>query len=268
MLLRDQIFNHPLALLAGCVVWVPIAVWVVALLQWAIQGDVDVLSAFVGIVVGLALGLTAITAKEPYMPPLILAGVLVTTVAFPVVRSTLTKRALDQIDVEAVAKAYDQLRQQPTNAPAKFKLAKTIYNKGMPAHALALAEDAIKSMPEAIYPEENRILKTWRHYRIPANQRGPLACLECGVYNQPGMTHCQRCRAPFLLDHARGAWVGRSLARKFVAAWVSIMVSLVGIPYVAGAFPAAISIPAIIGLMGLAIFLIAVTFRSGAKKTA
>lgn len=266
-MLRDQLLNHPLAMLAGCVVWVPVAIWVVSLIHWAIQGDVDIVSALVGICVGLALGLTAITAKEPYMPPLILAGTLVTTIAFPMVRSALNKRALAQIDIEAVEKAYDQLRLQPGNAAAKFKLAKTIYNKGMPAHALAIAEDAIQSMPEAIFPEENKIIKTWRHYRIPSNQHGPLACMECGVYNQPGMTHCQRCRAPFLLDHARGAWVGRSLARKFVAAWVAIMVALVGIPYAAGSLPSAVSIPVIVGLMGLAIFVIAFTFRPGAKKT-
>lgn len=267
-MLRDQLLNNPMVMLAGCVVWVPIAVWVVSLIHWAIQGDVDVISALVGICVGLALGLTAITAKEPYMPPLILAGVLVTSIAFPVVRTTLNKRALDQIDIEAIEKAYEQLRLQPTNAAAKFKLAKTIYNKGMPAHALALAEDAIQGMPEAIFPEENRILKSWRHYRIAPNQKGPLACVDCGVYNQPGMTHCQRCRAPFLLDNARGSWVGRSLARKFIAAWVSIMVALVGIPYVTGAFPAAISIPLIIVLMGLAILVIVITFRPGAKRPA
>lgn len=261
-MLRDHIFSNPLSLAAGLAIWVPIGIWVVALVQWAVQGDVDVLSAIAGIAAGIGLGGTALLARDPYMAPLILVAVVVTMIAFPVVRSSLNRRALNQIDVEAIERAYEMLAQTPGNASAKFKLAKTIYNKGMPAHALALAEDAIQNMPAALFQEENNILKKWRYYRIAPEQNVPLACLECGVKNHPGLTHCQRCGAPFLLDHARGAWVGKGLARKFVAAWVAIIVALVGIPFVAGSLPAGAAIPVIIGLMALAIFVLAATFRS------
>jgi len=265
--LRDQIFNHPLSLIAGCAIWIPIGIWVLALVQWAVQGDVDVLSALAGILVGIGLGGTALLAREPYMAPLILIAVIITMAAFPMVRSSLNKRALDQIDVEAIERAYEVLGQRPGNAPAIFKLARTIYNKGMAGHAVALAEVAIQQMPEAIFPEENKILKTWRHYGAAKGPALPLNCLECGVPNNPGTTHCQRCGGPFLLQHARGAWVGKSLARKFVAAWVTIMVALVGIPFAAGALPAAASIPVIIGLMVLAILVLAATFRGGGGST-
>ena len=264
-MLRDQVFNHPMSLIAGCAIWVPIGIWVLALVQWAIQGDVDVLSALAGILVGLGLGGTALLAKEPYMAPLILIAVLVTMAAFPVVRSSLNKRALDQIDVDAIERAYEVLGQRPGNGPAIFKLARTIYNKGMAGHAVALAEVAIQQMPESIFPEENKILKTWRHYRASQGPATPLNCLDCGTPNEPGLTHCRRCGAPFLLRHARGAWVGKSLARKFVAAWVMIMVALVGIPFAAGALPPAASIPVIIGLMVLAILVLAATFRTGGE---
>lgn len=259
-MLRDQILNHPVSIIAGCAIWIPIAIWVLALLQWAVQGDIDFISALAGIAVGIGLGGTALLARDPYMAPLILVGVLVTMAAFPVVRSSLNKRALAQIDIEAIEKAYELLRQKPGNAASKFKLAKTIYNKGMPAHALALAEDAIQQMPEAMFAEEHRILKRWRHYRVPPNQ-GTLSCLECGIVCPPGQTHCQRCGAPFLLDHARGSWVGKGLARKFVAAWIGIMVALVGIPFVAGSFPPGAAIPVIIGLMAVAIVVLVITFH-------
>lgn len=259
-MLRDQIFNNPVSLIAGCAIWVPIAIWVLALLQWAVQGDIDFLSALAGIAVGIGLGGTALLAREPYMAPLILVGVLVTMAAFPVVRSSLNKRALAQIDVEAIEKAYELLAQKPGNAATKFKLAKTIYNKGMPAHALALAEDAIQQLPEAMFAEEHRIVKRWRHYRVPPGQ-GTLNCLTCSIVCPPGLTHCQRCGAPFLLDHARGAWIGKGLARRFVAAWIAIMVALVGIPFVAGSFPPGAAIPVIIGFMAMAIVVLVVTFR-------
>ena len=265
-MLRDQIFNHPGSLLAGCFIWVPIGIWVLSLVHWAVQGDVDVLSALFGILVGIGLGMTALLAREPYMAPLILTAVVLTRGAFPAVRASLNKRALDKIDVEAIERAYAVLERTPTNAPAKFKLARTIYNKGMPGQALALAEAAIHQMPEAIFPEENRILKGWRHYRMDPSQMASLSCLECGLANQPGTTHCQRCGARYLLHHARGTWVGRGLAKKFIAAWTSIILALVGIPFVAGTFPPGVAITVIIGLMSLAVFVLLTSFGTGKVK--
>lgn len=260
-MLRDQLFNNPGSLLASGVVWILLSFWILGLFQWAVQGDIDFLSALAGICVGIGLGIAAMLAREPYIPPLILIAVTLTMCAFPIVRSSLHKRALAQIDVDAIERAYETLAYKPGNAPVKFKLAKTIYHKGLPAHALALAEEAIQQMPEALFPEEHRILKGWRHYRTPPGQ-GAISCLDCGSLCQPGYTHCLHCGAPFLLDHARGAWIGKGLARKFVLAWIAIMVALVGIPLVAGTLPAAAAIAVIIGLMAMAILVLATTFRS------
>ncbi|HJP83626.1 MAG TPA: hypothetical protein VJ835_08990 [Fimbriimonadaceae bacterium] len=265
-MLRDQIFNHPGSLVAGCAIWIPIGIWVLALVQWAIQGDVDVLSAFVGCLIGIGLGLLALTSREPYMAPFILTAVVLTMLVFPAVRSSLNRRALDSIDAEAIERAYEALEQRPTNAPAKFKLAKVIYNKGLAGHALALAESAITQMPEATFPEENRILKSWRHYGSGSGTTGPLSCLSCGVANGPGLTHCRSCGARFLLDHARGAWIGKGLAKKLIFAWGAIMVALVGIPWAVGSLPPVGSVPVIVGLMVMAVVMVVLTFRSGAVQ--
>lgn len=265
-MLRDQIFNNPGSMLAGCLIWIPIGIWVLSLVQWAVQGDVDVLSAFAGILVGIGLGMTALISREAHMAPLILTAVVLTMLAFPVVRSALNKRALDQIDLDAIERAYEVLSQNPTNAPAKFKLARTIYNKGMPVQAIRIAEEAIQKMPEATFPEENRILKTWRGYRMPPGD-GALNCPDCGTTNPGGEIYCIRCGARFLLEQARGAWVGRALARKFVAAWTAIIVALVGIPFAGGALPAGAAIPVIVGLMALAMFVLFTTFRAQGDKT-
>lgn len=267
-MLRDQIFNHPGSLLAGCLIWVPIGIWVLALLQWAIVGDIDFLSALAGIIVGLGLGGTALLAREPYMAPLILCAVLVTMFAFPVVRSTLNKRELDQIDIDQIEKAYQVLNEKPGNASAKFKLARCIYNKGLAGHALVIAEDAVQQMPEAFFPEEIRILKGWKHYRTDPSLMKPLDCLECGHPNRPGFTHCEKCGSWFLLHHSQGKWMGRGLARKFVAAWVCLMVAMVGIPFVAGSLPPGASIPVILGLMVLAVLTVFFTFRSDSPRKA
>ena len=259
-MLRDQIFNNPGTMLAGCLVWVPIGIWVLALVHWAVQGDVDVIAAFLGILVGIGLGLTALISREPHMAPLILTAVVITMLAFPVVRSALNKRALDQIDIEAIERAYEILGQSPTNSPAKFRLARTIYNKGFPVQAIQIAEDAIQQMPESSFPEENRILKTWRGYRTPSGD-GALNCTECGHTNGAGEIYCQKCGSRFLLEHARGAWVGKTLARKFVAAWTVLIVALVGIPYAGSILPSTAALIVIVGLMAFALLVLFLTFR-------
>lgn len=246
---------------AGCFVWIPIAIWVIALVQWAVQGDIDVLSAFGGILLGIGLGMTALLAREPFMAPLILVAVIGTMIVFPFMRSALNKKALDRIDYEAVERAYELLRERPDNAAAKFKLAKTIYNKGMPGHALKLAEDALQQMPASAFMEEHRIVKSWRRYKMTSNQLAPLNCFHCGHANQAGLVHCERCGQPFLLDHARGAWVGPTMVRKFIAAWVGMIVALVGIPFAASALPPAISIVVIAGLIALAVVMAFAAFK-------
>lgn len=260
-MLRDQIFQHPGSLVAGCAIWVPIAIWVIALVQWAVQGDVDFLSALAGILIGIGLGMTALLSKDPVMAPLILSGVLITMVVFPFARRALNKRALEQIDIDTIERAYEMLREKPGNAPSKFRLAKAIYHKGLPGHALKLAEDALLDMPQSAFLEEHRIVKTWRHYKMSSAQFQPLACLQCGKPNRPGLFLCESCGAPFLLEHARGAWVGPAMARKFVAAWSGIIVALVGIPLAARSLPPAAAIAVIVGLMVLAIVILIFSFR-------
>ena len=248
--------------MAGCLIWVPIGIWVLALVQWAVQGDIDVLSAFAGILVGVGLGMTALLAKEPFMAPLIFTAVVITLIAFPFVRGALNRRALAQVDVDAIERAYEILGQKPGNAAAKFKLDKLIYSEGMPGHALSIAEDAIQQMPESVFVEEHRILKSWRHYRMQPGQLQPLSCLQCSHPNAPGLIFCEKCGSKFLLDHARGAWVGPVLARKLVAAWVGIIVGLVGIPFAAATLPPAAALVVIVALMGLSIAVLVLAFRN------
>ena len=264
-MLREQLFEHPLSVIAGCAIWIPVGIWVVSLLSWAVQADIDFLTAFAGILVTIGVGMTAMISRDPLMAPLTLGGMVATLIVAPIARGSFNRRALDKIDLESIRRAYEALERSKSNAPAKFKLARTIYNKGLAAHALAIAEDAINGMPESTYYEEHRILKTWRYYRIPPGQDKSLNCLECGESNEPGLTHCQNCGARFLLDHARGAWLGKGLAKKFIAAWIAIVVALVGIPFALQSLPSAVAAGVIVSLMLLAGFVLFMTFRPGGK---
>ncbi len=51
---------NPLSALIGCLAWIPLAVWIVSIVQWIISGDIDFLSGFLGI--WLAIGLVVLNA--------------------------------------------------------------------------------------------------------------------------------------------------------------------------------------------------------------
>ncbi len=266
-MLRDHLFANPWSFVAGCAIWIPVGIWIVSLIHWMVQADVDALTGFTGILVAAGLGMTGMISRNPIIAPATFFGMVGTLIAFPIARGAFQRRQLDKIDIEAIERAYELLDRQPGNAAAKFKLAKTVYNKGMVAYALTLAEDAIQSMPESVFFEEHRILNSWRNYRIPAGQRTVLDCLKCGKPNQPGFTHCQRCGAPFLLDHARGSWIGTTLAKKFVAAWIGIMVALIGIPLASTSLNPSLAIFVIVALMLAAGGVVFAAFRSGGSAS-
>jgi hypothetical protein len=41
---------------------------------------------------------------------------------------------------------------------------------------------------------------------------------------------CGSCGAPYLAAYARGKWLGSALARRLVASWAAVVVSLLGLP--------------------------------------
>jgi hypothetical protein len=261
MLLRERIFDHPESLIASFLVWVPIAIWIYACIGWMIQTDVDVISGLAGVTLAIGIGLVAMIARDPRVPPLILIAEVVTLAAFPIVRAVLNRHALNAVDAEAIERAYEALSERPGNPGLTFRLAKAVYNRGLVAHAIALAETALQQMPRNLFEEEHGILRGWKRTKQAAEPPRPLPCLDCSTPNEPGLIHCKRCGSPFLLDYARGKWVGRSLARKLVAAWAALMVAIVGIPWASMSLPPAIALVATALLIAVAVGLLVIAFR-------
>jgi hypothetical protein len=262
MLLRERIFEHPEALLASCLVWVPIAIWIYALISWMIQGDIDFISGLVGVTLGLGVGLVAMIAPDVRVAPLIFVACMITLIAAPLVRMMLSRRELNSIDIDAIERAYEALAEKPMNPGLRMRLAKTLYNRGMVAHAIALADDALQHLPKATFEEEHRMVAGWKRTKQAAEPAEAIACMDCGTLNEPGLTHCKKCGARFLLEYARGRWVGRGLARKFIAGWAALMVGIVVVPWLSMALPPAAAIPAIVVLVAVVITLLVLAFRT------
>ena len=87
--LKDYVSDYPLYFVCGFIVWLPVAVWVMGLIHWMIQGDIDVISGLLGSVVAVTLGIFTMRPPVPFMAPLFLFAVLAILAVFPFVRNTL-----------------------------------------------------------------------------------------------------------------------------------------------------------------------------------
>jgi hypothetical protein len=261
MLLRDRLFDHPEVLLASCLVWVPIAIWIWALLSWTIQGDIDFISGLTGGVLGVAVGLAAMITRDERLPIFILVAEVITLIAFPIVRSVLNRHVLNAIEVEAIERTYDLLADKPGNPGLMFRLAKNLYARGMVSPAVAIADAALQHMPRTAFEEEHGIVKGWKRRAKPEELDKPMPCFDCGTMNPPTLIHCPKCGSPHLLEYARGRWMGRGVARKLIAAWAALMVGIVGIPWASMSLPPTIAIFVIVLLMAGAVALLFFAFR-------
>ncbi len=264
-----RVFNSPLAFISGCLVWIPVCIWIVSLVHWMIQGDVDFVWGIVGVFVALLLGITTMLPPRPEMSPFLLAGVLITTVLFPVFRTSLTRRALEAVDIDAIEDAYEMLRLKPENHVVRFKFAKLLYKRGMRGSAMAFAEQALANLPASAFFEEHRMFESWkRSLQLGAVPDKWLVCLECGERNDLGTFVCTKCHSEFLIDHIRGRWVGRNLARKLLSAWAALMLALIGIPLAGLLLERTMAAGVIVLLLVAATGIVAIGFGSRGSQVA
>ncbi|HWA83523.1 MAG TPA: zinc ribbon domain-containing protein [Fimbriimonadaceae bacterium] len=266
-MLRDIVFEHPQWFAIACVSWIAIAVWVMSLIGWMIQGDIDPLFGVVGIAAAFVLGYFSFMPPTEVLRPFTAVATVLTVVIFPYLRRTLNERALLAIDVEAMENAYAMLREKPENYMARFKLARLLYERGHVESGLAVGAEALSGMPEKLFTEEHRMYGRWHRLNPQANLSKTIPCIDCGHPNPPSAILCQRCGQPYLLDMARGRWVGRQFAKKLIGAWVAGIIALAGIP-LASQLPPAAAIVAILLIMAGAITMVWLAFRDTGKKEA
>ena len=232
-----------MAFLAGCLIWIPIAAIVLALVQWMVSADVDVFSGIVGIGLAIFLGIVALDPPTPWAPVAAFVAAVSTIVLYPPLAWLANRHELNSVDAESVERIYESLQERPNNAPSLLRLAKILYAKGYAGHAIALAEIALRNLPRGLFPDEHRMVQHWKRAAVNEAYFRPIACIECGYANPPGDVYCARCRSPFFQSVVRGRWVGRTLARRALAIWATTICLALAIPMAASRLnPAAVSV--------------------------
>jgi len=230
MTLRDRLFTDPIAFATGCMVWLPLTIWILALVRWMISGEIDLVFGIVGIFMAVGLGYVSIVPPTPQFAYLTFPAVMATVIMFPFVRHSMQRRSLRAVDVEDLERAHDALRQRPDNWAARFRIAKLLFEMGYPGHALRIGENCLAQMPQAFFIEEHRMVQKWRWTKLADHAFHPIRCSECGHPNQPGNVHCAACSEPFLLNRLKGKVMPARLGKKLLAAWITMVALLAGIP--------------------------------------
>src|SRR5206468_2445505 len=95
-----------------------------------VQAEVDPLFGLGSIALAAALGAIALISPNPIVAPIVLVGTTLIVIAFPGVRALLHKRALGQIDIDLMERAYESLKERPDNIGAKLRIAKSLHARG------------------------------------------------------------------------------------------------------------------------------------------
>ena len=244
----------------GCTAWIPLLLWISALVQWTIANEIEVVSGLLGIGAGFGLGIVAMSPPLPFMQPLAFLTIWLTVVLFPFARHAMNRRELRAVDVEALERAYTILGQRPRDVLGRFRLGQAAWTLGMTGHAMRIAEDCLQEMDPKVFVEEYVIVRRWHNHQPGADMFVDYACMDCNGACPPGKTHCPTCGAPFLLDRIKGKVFSKGTGRKIVAAWIAGVGALAGVPW-ATTLPATAAFGAIIVILGLAFLVVFLAFR-------
>jgi hypothetical protein len=223
----ERVASSPLNAASACLVMIPVAIWIVSMVGWMVQGDVDFLPGALSIAMALALALGAMNPPLPWMGPLCFLAALLTVVAFVPIRKAIAARDLRQIDDDQLRGAYEAWQRHPGNVAAVYRMATLMAQKGKYAQAVALADQALPSMPASAFRAEHRAVEAWRQHAVA----GPTVeqCPGCDRPNPIGTIRCPGCGGAVVL----GVLKGRSgIVGRVLAVWFVAVAALVAGPYV------------------------------------
>ncbi|MBS1712887.1 MAG: zinc ribbon domain-containing protein [Armatimonadetes bacterium] len=266
----DRVATDPLAAFSACAIWIPIVFVVVTMVGWMIAGEVETLFGLACLGIAVGSGILASNPPVPGLAPWLLASMVATIVLFPIIRAAVLKRALVAIDIDRLERAFEALQARPNDAGAAMKIAEVLFIRGMPGQAIVLAERALAVLPKDAFREEARMVERWKgEHADPAHFR-PLSCLHCGNANPVGELYCTRCGRPYLVELARGRWMGEGSVHQILAVWVCLMFAFLGLPVAAQialrSVPVAAALAVSQVVLGLGVLVWA--FRKGGHREA
>jgi hypothetical protein len=224
-----------------------VMVWVYMAMHWIAEGDLEAIPGIISILVAAGCIPVAVWFPNPTIALIAAVVIFASVVSFPFARSQLDARLHREIDTDELEKAHSAYAAAPSNAHARFEIARVLYKLGLPGHAIAIAEEAAAGLSTANDPTTNRSyreffhrelyhLAEWKRLHGAPQEFRPIACPRCKRANPPGAVACIGCGGPFLLDLARKALAGERVLTRLVFSWAVIAATIVGAAMIGSEF--------------------------------
>lgn len=239
----DYAADLPRLLIAIAMV-VPVTAWIVLSIHWMLMGDLDVRAGFTAILVAIALMPLAIWPPHPAVPGIIFVMMLATLAFFPFARTQLMARLHRVIDIEELQKAHAAFAQRPDNVASRLAIARALHVHGLLAPAIAIAEQALSTLPNErdpvsnrstrdLFANEDRALSKWKQEAHGSDLCAKIQCPGCKSMNDPAAIICSGCQGPYLLYIARAGLDKDKFTTRLVVGWTIIAVVIVACSYIA-----------------------------------
>lgn len=213
----------------------PVVLWVMTLVSWMIQDELNPLEGAlaIGMIVGLCF--MGIASRIEWVAYGLLVGMIGGGVMLPLIRRRLHESAHAKIDVETIAQCYRSLDSNYRNIGAKVQLSRMCYRRKLYGPAMALMAEVISEAGEAI-DSEKWTLSIWEkdHGRDLANHR--IRCPKCLSWNAPSIRYCGHCGAAVLLLMSQGQLGRWVVLRGALWLWVIALAFLALSPYIVVTF--------------------------------
>ncbi len=232
--LGPEIAANPITFVFGCLMVIPLIIWILILVRGMIDGDIDGIIGVLGIGVALVLAYAAMKPPAPWISPLIFFGMILLAILLPFIQKSITQRELRNFELEQLEKHMSALVERSDRTMSRLEVARALMKFGLVGHAIGLAEPVLQ-LPGRQLSREQREVQQWATYATPQNSR-PISC-SCG---EPGDVHrviCTRCRAPYVMRHLRGSVMGGELGKKLIVGWILGIGLLFAIPSIAVSLP-------------------------------
>jgi hypothetical protein len=180
---------------------------------------------------------------------------------FPYAAHQMERLENREIDVEGLEKAFKVAIERPDNIAVRFQIARIVYGLGLPGHAIAISETTLQALSSQwddvanrslrdVFRAEEMTTKQWRRELRDPEAFRPITCPHCRHSNPPGTLACEGCKAPYLLELARGLDVRSRFVGKLVVGWAGVAAFLVGAVMVTQSFSGAVMYITFFSLLG------------------
>lgn len=257
LLLAD--IHAPLGSFFPCLLFLGYPIFFIYLMNRSVMGDIGCVTALLMAFTVTYLLFVIWKIEDTRVHYLAVGGVLTLFVALPVLEKTLDKIDAKAMEGEQISICYQQIRMNPQNAMAAFRLAKILWDRGEREVGASIASQALPHLPASAFREEHRMYHFWLT-KVDITKVRDINCAACGAVVNPSALICPRCLGSVHLDRARSSSVlYNRKTQKIITIWSCLLLVLFLVPMM-GQFPPGVTIPTVIVLLGVAVWAVVSAF--------